>query len=224
LTSAEGKYLGAQAQLAYSEIRSPINGVVTDRPVYPGEMPAAGTPLLTIMNTSRVTARAHIAQQEAVLLKAGDPATISAQDGKEIPAKVTLVSPATDPNSTTIEVWVEAQNPEGRLRPGTTVRVSMVAQTAPDALVIPASALLTSADGTSSVMVVGPDGCAHQQNVEIGIRQDNEVQIAKGLNAGDRVITVGAFGLPDNTKVEIATATSEEPTTGTPGEAQKEKP
>src|SRR2546430_1425560 len=40
LTSAKGKYLGAQAQLSYSEIRSPINGVVTDRPVYPGELAA----------------------------------------------------------------------------------------------------------------------------------------------------------------------------------------
>src|SRR6266404_5091971 len=48
LQSAKGKYLGAAAQLSYSEIRSPINGVVTDRPLYPGEMAAAGTPLITV--------------------------------------------------------------------------------------------------------------------------------------------------------------------------------
>src|SRR5581483_164157 len=47
LESAKGKYLGAEAQLSYSEIRSPISGVITDRPLYPGEMAAAGTPLLT---------------------------------------------------------------------------------------------------------------------------------------------------------------------------------
>ncbi|MGH9645138.1 MAG: HlyD family secretion protein, partial [Terriglobales bacterium] len=49
LTSAQGKYKGAEAQLSYTEIRSPINGVVTDRPVWPGETPPTGTPLLTIM-------------------------------------------------------------------------------------------------------------------------------------------------------------------------------
>src|SRR5258708_11311154 len=56
LESAKGKYLGSQAQLSYSEIRSPINGFITDRPRYPGEMAAAGTPLLTVMDISSVIA------------------------------------------------------------------------------------------------------------------------------------------------------------------------
>ncbi len=60
LTSAQGKYEGAAAQLAYTEIRSPIDGVVTDRPTYPGETPPPGTPLLTVMDTSfGDRARAH---------------------------------------------------------------------------------------------------------------------------------------------------------------------
>ena len=57
LTSAEGKYMGAEAQLNYSEIRSPINGVVTDRPLYAGETAAAGAPLLTVMDTSALIAK-----------------------------------------------------------------------------------------------------------------------------------------------------------------------
>lgn len=221
LTSAQGKYMGAKAQVGYSEIHSPIDGVVTDRPVYPGEMPAAGTPLLTIMNTSRVIARAHIPQREAALLKAGDAATITEPAAGEIAGKVTLVSPAVDPNSTTIEVWVEAPNLDGRLRPGTTVRVSMIAQSLKDAVVIPAASLLTAADGSASVMVIGSDGRAHQQAVETGIRQDTQVQITKGLNAGERVVTAGAFGLPDNTKVQVVAANQPEKSTG---EADKEKP
>jgi multidrug resistance efflux pump len=52
LQSARGKYLGAEAQVAYSQIRSPISGVVTDRPLYPGEMAAASTPLITVMDIS----------------------------------------------------------------------------------------------------------------------------------------------------------------------------
>ena len=78
LTSAQGKYDNAAAQLSYTEIRSPINGVVTDRPVYPGETPAAGTPLITVMDTSSVIAKAHIPQEQAAALKVGDAATLDA--------------------------------------------------------------------------------------------------------------------------------------------------
>jgi multidrug resistance efflux pump len=56
LTSAKGKYLAAQAQLSYTEIRSPISGVVTDRPLFAGETAAAGTPVLTVMDTSALLA------------------------------------------------------------------------------------------------------------------------------------------------------------------------
>ena len=76
LASAQGKYEGAAAQLSYSEIRSPINGVVTERPLYPGEMAAAGTPLVTVMDISEVIAKAHIPQASATLLKVGDTAEI----------------------------------------------------------------------------------------------------------------------------------------------------
>ena len=77
LESAKGKYLGAEAQLSYSEIRSPINGVVTDRPLYPGEMAAAGTAIVTVMDVSAVIAKAHIPQADAALLKIGDKGTIT---------------------------------------------------------------------------------------------------------------------------------------------------
>ena len=77
LESAKGKYLGAQAQLSYSEIRSPINGFITDRPLYPGEMASAGTPLLTVMDISSVIAKAHIPQDDAAALKPGDKGTMT---------------------------------------------------------------------------------------------------------------------------------------------------
>lgn len=205
LTSARGKYLSAAAQVGYTEIRSPIDGVVTERPLYPGETPPAGTPLLTIMDISQVIARAHIPQEEAASLKRGDLATVSSPESGSVAAKVTLVSPALDPNSTTVEVWVQAANPEGKLRPGSTARVSIVAQTVADAVVIPASALLRTPEGATTVMLAGTDGRAHQQTVEAGILHEDELQITKGLKPGDTVITIGAYGLPDNTKVRVAT-------------------
>jgi multidrug efflux pump subunit AcrA (membrane-fusion protein) len=204
LQSAKGKYLGAAAQLSYSEIRSPINGVVTDRSLYPGEMAAAGTPLLTVMDISSVIARAHIPQDQAALLKLGDKAAITVP-GEEDPieGKVTVVSPALDPNSTTVEVWVQAKNPNGRLRPGTSAQISMVARAVPNSLGVPAAAVLTSPEGSNYVMVAGSDNKAHQKTVKTGIKQGDQVQIVEGLAEGERVITSGAYGLPDNTKIRI---------------------
>jgi len=211
LESAKGKFLGAAAQMSYSQIRSPIDGVVTDRPLYPGEMAAAGTPIVTVMDISQVIAKAHIPQPEAALLKVGDKATITVPGETEpVDAKVTVVSPALDPNSTTVEVWVQAKNPKQRLKPGTSVQVSMVAQTIPDALVIPAAALLTGQDGTTTVMVVGADNRAHQKPVSVGIRQGDQVQITEGLQAGDHVVASGAYGLPDNTQVTVAAQTEKQ--------------
>lgn len=203
LESAKGKYLGAAAQLSYSEIRSPIDGVVADRSLYPGEMAAAGTPLLTVMDISQVIARAHIPQPEAALLKAGDTASITIP-GEENPVegKITVVSPALDPNSTTVEIWVQAKNPQGRLKPGTSVQLSMVAQTIPNALMIPAAGLLTGKDGDTSVMQVSADTHAHQKSIKTGIEQGDEVQVTEGLQAGDQIVARGAYGLPDNSKVK----------------------
>lgn len=203
LESAKGKYLGSAAQLSYSEIRSPMDGVVADRPLYPGEMAAAGTALLTVMDVSQVIARAHIPQLESALLKVGDKATIIVPgDETPVEGKITVVSPALDPNSTTVEIWVQAKNAEQRLKPGTSVRLSMLAQTIPNALIIPAAALLTAQDGTTSVMQVSADNRAHQKNVQVGVRQRGEVQVIEGLQAGDHIVASGAYGLPDNTRIK----------------------
>lgn len=211
LLSAKGKYQGSQAQLGYTEIRSPINGVVTDRPLYPGETATAGTPLITVMDTTQVIAKAHIPEDQAALLKVGDAATMSAPGLEEaVPAEVSVVSPATDPNSTTVEVWVKAKNPKGELRPGTTVEVSMVAKKVPDAVVVPSSALLQSAETGTAVMVVGPDEVAHNRPVKTGIQGGGEVQVISGLNPGERIVTSGAYGLPDNTKVTWSASSATE--------------
>jgi multidrug efflux pump subunit AcrA (membrane-fusion protein) len=210
LTSAKGKYEGAAALLAYSEIRSPISGVVTDRPSYPGETPPPGTALLTVMDTSSVIAKAHIPQDQAVQLQAGNAATVKAPGDIEVAGKVTLVSPALDPNSTTVEVWVEAPNTDGRLRPGASVSLEMTARTVNDAVVVPESAVLKTPEGATSVMVV-KDGKAAQTEVETGIRDGGLVQITKGLKGGETIIVRGAYGLPDKTKVKIAEEPAAEP-------------
>jgi HlyD family secretion protein len=218
--SAEGKYRNAAALLSYSLIKSPIDGVVTDRPLYEGDLATANQPILTVMNLSRLIGKAHIPQAEAAQLKVGNPAelTIAGLD-EPVKGRVSLVSPALDPGSTTVEVWVEARKPDPALRPGMTVAVSMTAKTATDAIVVPAGAVFRSEEAGDYVLVAGSDGKAHQKKVQVGIRNKDAAQILSGINAGDPVITTGGYGVPDGTQVKIEVPEKEE----SAGSADEEK-
>jgi RND family efflux transporter MFP subunit len=213
LSSAKGKFLDAEAQLSYSQIRSPIDGVVTDRPLYPGEIAAANQPLLTVMDTSRLIAKSHIAQSAAATLKVGDVARIvlsGNSSGEPTPepilGRVSLLSPALDPGSTTIEVWVEISKPSNHLEPGMTVELSITARTASDAIVVPTAAVFTEPDSGDYVMVAGSDGLAHVTPVHTGLRGPEDIQILSGIKQGEAVITSGGYALPDKTRVKIETA------------------
>ena len=223
LASARGKYMGAQAQLGYSEIRSPIDGVITDRPLYPGEMASSSAPLLTVMDISSVIAKAHIPEADAMLLHKGDKATLAVPGLEDIPGTVTLVSPALDTNSTTVEIWVQAKNPKRLLRPGVTAQVSITAQTVHDAVVVPAVALLDAAGGQARVMVIDPQGRAQPREVRTGIESGQQVQIVSGLTAGEEVVTQGAYGLPEKSKVKVEAPEKESREKPSPGKNGAEK-
>jgi multidrug efflux pump subunit AcrA (membrane-fusion protein) len=204
VAAAKGHHDSAEAQVSYSEIRSPINGVITDRPVYPGEMAAAGAPLLTVMDMSKVVARVNMAQDQANNVKAGNEATITPADGGElVTGRVTIVSPASDPNSTTVQVWVQADNPGERMHAGQAVHVSIVAATLDGATLIPAAAVLPNAEGETIVLIVDDKNIAHEQVVQIGLREPEMVQIVAGVELGQRVVTQGGLGLEDKTKVRV---------------------
>jgi multidrug efflux pump subunit AcrA (membrane-fusion protein) len=211
LTSAKGKYLGAEAQLSYTEIRSPISGVVTDRPLFAGETAAAGTPVLTVMDTSALLAKLHISQTQAQQLSVGAPATIAVRGLDDpLPAKVSLISPALDPGSTTVEVWLRVENAKGTLKAGTPVRTTITGRTAKDALLVPLEAVQTGPDGESKfVLVIKPNGTAAKQPVTLGIRTNESAQVLSGLAPADTVITTGGYGLDEGTKVKVGTAPTE---------------
>ncbi len=207
LESARGKYQGAEAELSYSEIRSPIAGVVTDRPLYAGETAASGTPLITVMDTSALLAKIHLSQPQAQLLKPGDPASVEVPGLPDpVPARITLISPALDPGSTTVEVWVRLENPKGNLRPGTAVHVSIAGRTAPKAIVVPSESIVVASSGKPTVMVIGSDGIAHQTAVTTGLVDSGLTQILSGVGAGQQVVTTGAASLDDGTHVKVVTS------------------
>ena len=116
LTSAEGKFKGAAAQASYAEIRSPIDGVVTDRSLFAGETAAAGAPLITVMDTSVLLAKTHIAQSLAQRITPGEKASVAVPGiADPVEGTIALVSPALDPGSTTVEVWLKIENKSGGL-------------------------------------------------------------------------------------------------------------
>ena len=121
---AHARDAASAAQLAYTHIVSPIDGVVTDLPFYPGESAPAGAPVVTVMDLSQVTARAHISQADAALLAVGNDASLIGADRVPIPARLPD-QPALDPGSTTVEVWVQADNADGKLRAGASIRVEL---------------------------------------------------------------------------------------------------
>jgi HlyD family secretion protein len=203
LDAAKARYENALAQFSYSEIRSPIAGIVADRPLYAGEMAQTGMPVITIVDISQVIARANIGVKEAADIRVGRPATLSGPGG-EIKGKVTVVSPAVNLNTTTVEVWIQGPNPGEKLKPGSTLHVSIAVAEIKNAMVVPVSALLAFDEGGEKVMVVGPDSLAHEHKVEVGAREGDKVQLVSGVKPGDQVITVGGLGLDDKARVTTA--------------------
>ena len=211
LTSARGKYLGAEAQLSYTEIRSPIAGVVTDRPLFAGETAAAGTPVITVMDTSALLAKLHLSQIQSQQLTLGAPASVTIPGVTEpVQAKVALISPALDPGSTTVEVWLRVENAKGVLKAGTPVHAIITGRGVSNALLVPLEAVQTASDGASKfVLVITRDGTTAKRAVTLGIRTADSAQVLSGVTAGDTVITTGAYGLDEGTKVKVGEAPAE---------------
>lgn len=203
LTSAKGKLMNAEAQVGFANLRSPIDGVVTDRPLFPGETAQAGAAVVTVMDTSSLVAKLHIAQSAAQKLKVGAEAEISVP-GEDEPRKgtVMLISPALDPGSTTVEIWLKLPNRSGQFKAGTPVHTVLHGKTIPGALQLPVGAILPSDDGGTTVLVVRSDNTVKKRAVTVGIRTPEKVQILSGVTAQDLVVTDGGYGLDDGTKVK----------------------
>lgn len=202
MNAAKSHYDSAAVQLSYGQIRSPIAGVIADRAVYPGEIASSGSPIVSIVDISQLVARVNVPVQEAGAIRVGRPARVTGPEG-DLAGKVTVVSPAVDPNTTTVEVWVQVPNPGERLKPGGTVRVAIIAETIQNTIIVPASAILNSDEGGQKVMVAGTDAIAHERKIALGVRQGDRVQIASGVQEGEQVVTSGGLGLEDKAKVAI---------------------
>jgi multidrug efflux pump subunit AcrA (membrane-fusion protein) len=207
LQAANAQLAAAEAQLSYAEIHSPRTGVVADRPLYEGEMAVPGTPMLTVMNISRVVARINIPQNQGGSVKVGQTAEVIPADGGDmVPGRVTVVSPATDVNSTTLQ----SENPGERLNPGASVHVKIITELVKNATTVPTAAILPGEEGGTAVLVIDADSVAHRHPVTTGIREGGKVQILTGARPGDEVVVVGGMGVDDKAKVKKVDTTVQE--------------
>jgi HlyD family secretion protein len=207
LASAKGRFEAAAAGLSYSEVRSPIDGVVTDRPLFAGEMAQAGQPIVTVMDTASLIAKVHLSQTQTQSLKLGTAAVVTIA-GSDDPIKgiVSLISPALDPGSTTLEVWVKVANKSGKLKAGTSAHVQIAVQTLGDVVSVPNESLVKTKTGEPGVMVIGDDSAAKMTAIKIGITDGHDTQILNGVKEGQQVVTTGAYGMDDGTKVKVVAA------------------
>ena len=220
--AAAAHYQAAEAQASYAEVRSPMSGVVADRPISVGEMAGTSGPLFSIVDVSRVVVHASVPVEQTVTLRVGAGASIQLPDGP-VTGRVTVVSPAVDPNTTVVQVWVEFANTKERLKLGSSVSIAMDAGDLKDAVIAPAAALLSSDEGGDRVFVVGTDNLAHERAVKVGIRSGDQVQILSGVQSGEQVIVDGALGLDDKAKIEVAKDSDKGGDSPSDAGAEKEK-
>jgi HlyD family secretion protein len=216
--AARSHLQSSEAQLSYAQIHSPIPGVIAERPLYAGEMASPGSPLLTVMDISKVVARVNVPQNQAGSVRIGNPAVMTQPDSSEqVQGKVTVVSPATDTATTTVQVWIEIDNPGEKLKPGTSVHALIVTEAIKAATVLPVAAILPGEDGGTAALVVSADKVVHRRTLQIGVREGDRVQVLNGVRPGEEVVVVGGIGLDDKAKVRIVTP-------GAPEEPEEEEP
>jgi multidrug resistance efflux pump len=218
VTAAQGQLRSAETQVTYSEVRSPEAGIVADRPLYPGDIAQAGTPLMVVMDVSSVVARVNVPTGESTGVRVGQDATINIADtGEDVPAKVLVVSVATDPNSSTVQVWVEAPNPQRKFKVGEAVHVTIVTETIKNAMLIPVAAVLPGETGGTAVLVIDSDQVAHRRAVQLGVKQGDKVQVLSGVAQREDVVIVGGLGVDDKQKVKVVQPNA-------PGEDDEDRP
>lgn len=200
----------AKAQVAtvstfenYTQITSPITGIVQERMADPGVVVQPGMGIFKIGDYRQVRLRANVGQQDANFVQVGTPivATVPGTDIGEIPGAITSIFPQTDMTTRTITVESVVENPGQRLLSGQFIEMEIITKRTANALLIPQKALVEF-NGEPAVWVLNGD-TAQRQPVTTGLTNGDQIEIIKGLRGGDEVITSGQSRLMEDSKVTI---------------------
>jgi len=194
-----------QTQRAYQDSRceAPFSGVLVSRFVDAFQNVAPGTPTVRVANLSSLEAVVSIPESEAFDYHEGQKAEFELLQGNGgyITGRIRGLDRAVEVHNRTVMARIELPNPGGRLRPGMVGRARILRKGYDKALVLASQAVLRLQEGTAVMLVL--DGRAHKSAVVLGPSRADSVVVLSGISAGDRVITVGAFQVSENTKVEF---------------------
>jgi RND family efflux transporter MFP subunit len=174
-------------------IYSPAPGYVMSRNAFASQRVMPETELYAIVDLSRVWIMADVFEGDAGKVRTGTTAVVNLpyEGGRNIRARVTYIQPLVDPTTRTIQVRLEAPNPGLALKPDMFVQVNFQFPV-PARLAVPADAVINTGL-RKTVFVDRGEGNLEQRQVETGPRFGDRIQILRGLHAGERVVTAGAF-------------------------------
>ena len=234
---ARAKVKLQETLIGYATLRAPMDGVVSERQVYPGDFVKKGTPLLKIDRLDTVRIQFQVAEKDLSWFKPGTTVylrfpqlpperiratfadlVVAANGDTEVKTdelprlktEIAAVFPAEDPKTRTGTVEVRLPNPGGLLKTDSYATGELVRRQVDDALVVPATALTPMPEG-KPVVYVGPafsdEGGAERREVRIGLRTDDYVQILEGVKPGEAVITRGNRVVTDGQTVRVVRRT-----------------
>ncbi len=202
LENARAQYRMAALELSYTTVVAPISGIVASRDIKPGNFVQINSPIIRIVDNSRLEATLNVPEREIAKLKPGQAVTLSvdALPGRQFTGTVDRVSPVVDTGTGTFRV-VTSYSGEADLQPGMFGRININYDQRADALVVPRSALLE--DGNEQAVYVVRDGKAMRTPLKLGYDDAGWVEVREGLKAGDEVVIAGKAALREGSPVQV---------------------
>jgi membrane fusion protein, multidrug efflux system len=208
-----------RAQLSDRVITAPFDGVLGLRQVSPGSLVTPGTPIATLDDISVIKLDFSVPERYLAVLERGQQIAARSETwpGRDFEGTVMSVDSRVDPVTRSVTVRAEVPNPDRLLRPGMLMSVRLF-QAPRETIVLPEIAVI-QVGSDSFVFRVADDQTAERVEVELGSRRKGEVEIARGLAAGDVVVTEGSVKLRDGLRVAATPVEREGDAAAAAGEA-----
>lgn len=202
LLSAKAESQLIAAQIAKTSVRAPFSGTIGLRYISKGTYVTPATPIANLVNTNQLKITFSIPEKYASQMKVGNTLSFTTSDSREVhTATIYAIEPEVEVATRTLKMRAIAENPEGKLYPGTFASVNLPLETIPDALLVPSEALIPIQNGKK--IFVSEGGMAKEVIVETGARTDSLVRVISGLKPGDTILTSGVMTLKNGTPVKV---------------------
>jgi RND family efflux transporter MFP subunit len=193
----------ALQDLSYATVKSPITGIVLDRPINVGEIPKINEPLLSVGVIDRIFMLAKVAEEKIsyINLKMTAEVLFDAFPNDPFKGEITRIDPNTDSKTRTFIAYIEIPNKDLKLTPGLTgfARINY----RKNSLVVPSISVINPVGENATVFVVGPDSTARIKRVKTGLTSGGLTEVLEGLKEGDKVAFAGVQALQEGDKAEV---------------------